>query len=81
MKGSVKETKVRSNDDIVEDPRYICKSCTLITEALQRGGDVMQLPNGDIIITELKTVTSHYNWDSVKEKMVKFSTKTVSELK
>jgi hypothetical protein len=81
MKGSVKETKVRSNDDIVEDPRYICKSCTLITEALQRGGDVMQLPNGDIIITELKTVTSHYNWDSVKEKMVKFSTKIVSELK
>lgn len=79
MKRSVKETKVKSSGDIVEDPRYICKSCALITEALQRGGDVMQLPNGDIIITELKTVTSHYNWDSVKEKMVKFSTKIMLE--
>ena len=75
MKGSVKEHQVKDMQDVTENPNYICKSCTLITEALQRGGDVMQLPNGDIIITELKTVASHYNWDSVKEKMVKFSTR------
>lgn len=59
--------------DVTEDPQYICKSCTLVTKALQRGGDVMQLPNGDIIITELKRVSYHYNWDETKGKMVKFS--------
>jgi hypothetical protein len=75
MEESVKEAKIKDGQDIVEDPAYICKSCALITEALQRGGDVMQLPNGDVIITELKTVTFHYNWNAAKEKMVKFSTK------
>lgn len=71
----MKEKNQKKTDDIMSDPKYICKSCTLVTEALQRGGDVMQMSNGDIIITEKKTVVTHYNWDSVKEKLVKFSTK------
>ena len=75
MKGSVKERKTKDVVDAFDDPRYICQSCTLITEALQRGGDVMQMPNGDIIVNELKPVTSHYNWNASKEKLVRFSTK------
>ena len=57
--------------DIMEDIRYICKSCSLITEALQKGCDVMQMPNGDIIISELKTVTFQYTWDDKRGKLIR----------
>jgi len=60
------EENKTSEDDLISDVRYISKSCALITESLQKGCDVMQMPNGDIIITELKAVTFHYSWDSKK---------------
>lgn len=59
------------NQDIMTDVRYVSKSCSLITESLQKGCDVMQMPNGDIIITELKAVTFHYAWDSKKGALVR----------
>jgi hypothetical protein len=55
----------------MSDIRYICKSCSLITESLQKGCDVMQLPNGDIVITEVKTFTFQYTWDEKKGKLVR----------
>lgn len=75
MKGSVKDKRTKGVGNVMDDPKYICQSCTLITEALQRGGDVMQMPNGDIIVTELKPVSSHYTWDGSKEKLIRFSRK------
>ncbi len=51
--------------------RYICQSTTLITESIQKGFDVVQLSNGDITVTEIKTVNIHYNWDPVKQKFIK----------
>lgn len=57
--------------DVMSDIRYICKSCSLITESLQKGCDVMQMPNGDIIITEVKTSTFQYSWDDKKGKLVR----------
>jgi hypothetical protein len=60
--------------DIMSDVRYIKKSCSLITEALQKGCDVMHMPNGDIIITEVKTFTYQYSWDEKKGKMVRVQT-------
>ncbi len=57
--------------ETLSDVRYICKSSYLITEALQKGYDVAQLPNGDIIVTEVKTVNVQYSWDSEKNKMVR----------
>ena len=65
------------SNDVMSDIRYICKSCSLITESLQKGCDVMQLPNGDIIITEMKPVTFQYSWDEKKGKLVRsqFGTK------
>ncbi|MDR0296679.1 MAG: DUF2671 domain-containing protein [Rickettsia sp.] len=51
--------------------RYICQSITLITESIQKGFDVAQLSNGDITVTEIKTVNVHYNWNPVKQKFVK----------
>jgi hypothetical protein len=62
------------NEDALSDPKYICNSCTIITEALRKGCDVVQMPNGDIIIREQKIVTTKYGWDNKKEKIVKLST-------
>lgn len=60
-----------NDKDIMSDIRYVCKSCSLITESLQKGCDVMQMPNGDIIVTELKAVTFQYTWDDKKGKLVR----------
>ncbi len=61
----------QKEQDLMSDVKYICKSCSLITESLQKGCDVMQMPNGDIIITELKAVTFHYTWDAKKSALVR----------
>jgi hypothetical protein len=60
--------------DILSSPQYICQACTVITESLKEGGDVVQMPNGDIIIREQKTVITKFSWNSGKEKIVKLST-------
>ena len=55
------------NDEVVsnlaKDMNYIKKSSTIVSDALQKGSDIMQLANGDILITEVKTVTYKYNWN------------------
>ena len=61
----------REEGGVMSDIRYICKSCSLITESLQKGCDVMQLANGDIIITEMKPITFQYSWDEKKGKLVR----------
>ena len=52
--------------DIFSDLKYICNSTSLIVESLQRGLDVAQLPSGDVIVTEVKTVNTQYSWDKLK---------------
>lgn len=58
---------------VFTDLRYICKSGSLITESLQRGGDVMQLANGDIVVSEMKPVTFYYAWDKAKGRLVRLN--------
>jgi hypothetical protein len=70
----VAENAAKEENDLMSDVKYICKSCSLITESLQKGCDVMQMPNGDIIITELKAVTFHYIWDTKKSALVRSQT-------
>ena len=53
------------------DPRYLRQSSSLIQEALQKGFDVLQLANGDIVTTGTKTVVYQYAWDEEKGKLVK----------
>ncbi len=65
------QPKDEEENDVLGDVRYICKSGSLITESLQRGSDVMQLPNGDIIVSEMKPVTFYYAWDKVKGKLIR----------
>lgn len=58
-------------EDIFADIDYICNSTSLIVDSLQRGLDIAQLPNGDIIVTEVKAVNTQYSWDSAKQRMIK----------
>jgi hypothetical protein len=53
------------------DPRYLRQSSSLIQEALQKGFDVLQLANGDIVTTGTKTVVYQYTWDEEKGKLLK----------
>jgi len=53
------------------DPRYLRQSSSLIQDALQKGFDVLQLANGDIVTTGTKTVVYQYAWDQEKGKLVK----------
>lgn len=79
MVSSIKEFETYINNsntaqdegDIMSDVRYICSSCSLITEALQKGCDVLQMPNGDVIVTELRPFTYQYKWDEKKGKLVR----------
>lgn len=64
-------SNARDENDLMADIRYISKSCSLITESLQKGCDVMQMPNGDIIVSEIKTITLQYTWDQKKGKLVR----------
>jgi Protein of unknown function (DUF2671) len=63
--------KNQESEDILTDIKYICKTSGLITESLQKGCDVAQLPNGDIIVSEVKTVNTQYSWDSEKNRMIR----------
>ena len=59
--------------DIFLDIKYICNSTSLIVGSLQKGNDVAQLPSGDVIVTEIKTINTQYSWDKAKQKMIKIS--------
>ncbi|MCP5378269.1 MAG: DUF2671 domain-containing protein [Rickettsiaceae bacterium] len=63
----------QSKDDIFSDINYICKTTPLIVDSLKNGLDVAQLPNGDILTTEVKTVNTQYSWDKTKQRLFKAS--------
>jgi hypothetical protein len=53
----------KTSHGVLQSLTYMCASAKIIIEALQNGHDVTQLPNGDIIITEVKVVNTHYKWN------------------
>lgn len=56
---------------LMSDPAYLRQSSALINDALQKGFDVLQLANGDIVTTGTKIVVSTYTWDEKKSKLTK----------
>ena len=62
-----------NKDDIFSDINYICKTTPLIVDSLKNGLDVAQLPNGDILTTEVKTVNTQSSWDKTKQRLFKAS--------
>ena len=68
-----KHSEEGSESNIFLDIKYICNSTSLIVDSLQKGKDVAQLPSGDVIVTEVKTINTQYSWSQEKQKMVKIS--------
>lgn len=60
--------------DLMVDPAYLRHSSSLINEALQKGFDVLQLANGDIVTTGTKTIVNTYVWDASSAHLVKAKT-------
>jgi len=83
LKKSAKEEAKNGEDgngpniaDIMLDTRYLRQSSTLINDALQKGFDVLQLSDGDIVMTGTKTIVYRYQWDQEKGKLAKIKTET-----
>ena len=73
MTNSAQKVKIEQTEEIFENLKYICDSTSLIVESLKRGLDIAQLPSGDIIITEVKTINTLYSWDVKKNKLMKIN--------
>lgn len=53
------------------DARYLRQSSSLIQDSLQKGFDVLQLANGDIVTTGTKTIVYQYTWDEERGKLTR----------
>lgn len=62
-----------AQDSPFRDLSYLCKTTKIIIEALKKGSDVAQLPNGDIMVTEMKVINTQYRWSKSKQKLIKIS--------
>lgn len=79
LKNLPKEKGSRDESDMMANPDYIRKSSDLIKDALQKGFDVLQLDNGDIVTTGTKVIVTTWRFDSKAKKMVKRSSKEKAE--
>jgi len=64
--------------DMMSNPDYLRQSSSLINEALQKGFDVLQLANGDVVMTGVKTVVYQYSWDNGANRLVRSKAKSTT---
>ena len=57
--------------DVFSDPEYIRKSAAFVNKYLSDDCDVAVMGNGDVYVTQIKTVTLQYKWDAKKKKLVR----------
>jgi hypothetical protein len=62
--------------NMMMDARYLRQSSALIQDALQKGFDVLQLANGDIVTTGTKTIVYQYTWDEDRGKLARIKPDT-----
>jgi len=67
------------NPDIIMDPDYLDESSKIISDALHKGFDILQLDNGDIVTTGTKVIVTQYRWDDEKKKMVKLTARDLKK--
>ena len=44
---------------------------TKVMSVLKQGCDLTQLTNGDVIVSQVKTIHTHYKWSAEKKKLIK----------
>jgi hypothetical protein len=80
MELAMSEKIIAANDSIIHNLEIKKPKKSYIAESLHKGCDVIQMPNGDIIITELRKLTFQYGWGNsckmvhVKSKKQKIAT-------
>ena len=57
--------------DVFSDPDYMRYAGEVITNALRDECDVVQFPDGDILVTAVRTVMHRYSWDADNNNMSK----------
>ncbi len=62
-------------DQMMSNPDYLRQSSSLINDALKKGFDVLQLADGNIVMTGVKTVVYQYQWDEEQQKLTKVTAK------
>ena len=65
--------------NMMMDPRYLRQSSALIQEALQKGFDVLQLANGDIVCTGTKTIVHRYGWSEEENALTRVQAEKANE--
>lgn len=61
--------------NFINSRAYMRQSAALIKKALQKGCDVMDYGNGEIVTTETITVIVAYQWNPASGKLVKIQNK------
>jgi hypothetical protein len=67
-------------DSMMSNPDYLRQSSSLINDALKKGFDVLQLADGNIVMTGVKTVVYQYEWDAEQQKLVRVTTKSKNKM-
>lgn len=57
--------------EMMMNPNYLNQSSTLINQALRKGFDVLQMEDGEIVMTGTKTIVYRYKWDATQGALVK----------
>ena len=65
--------------EMMMDPRYLRQSSSLVSQALQKGFDVLQMEDGEIVMTGTKTVIYRYHWDAEQGKLVRIAVEDQEE--
>ena len=65
--------------ELMNNPDYLRQSSALINEALQKGFDVIQMPNGDIVTTGTKVIVNTYKWDEDETALNKAKTTSTTQ--
>ncbi|MBL0319066.1 MAG: DUF2671 domain-containing protein [Alphaproteobacteria bacterium] len=70
------ETKERTAKEIPTElasfqADYAHASSAVIMDALRKGYDILQMPEGDIFATGSETVVYHYQWNGKEKKLVR----------
>ena len=71
MEKSQENTSGIDITQMMMNPDYLRQSSSLIHEALQKGFDVLQMEDGNIVMTGTKTIVYRYEWDAEKGRLMK----------
>ncbi len=71
MKQASAATEAQNVASMMSDARYLRQSSALINDALQKGFDVMQLADGSVVISGMKTVSYQYEWSDATGKLAR----------